>query len=143
MSRQRTAWLVAILLVALSVWATRDGRAEPPSRPTLAAVVGAPLGAPQYEPSTPLRRLWKRARLYWSYFTMPIPNQMATSYDGQAWTYPVTVAPDYAPPEGSPLRCRSEAEWLSCTGTASGWRYHLGGPRGGGEGAFVAERVGR
>lgn len=113
---------VAVVAAVLVYSATRP--APRPLSAEVASLVGAPLSEPQLHRSGWFRNPWRTVRAWWTYYTLPVPNQMFMAPPDGSWTYTFESDPPFSPPPSSPLRCQRQDDWgVSCRAEGAGWTY--------------------
>ena len=128
-------------IAGIALYGAWDERRHRPDAEAMAALVGVPLGEPAFS-STSLLHGWRqKARAWWVYYTLPIPNQMVLFEPGDTWAYPFRAAPPFAPPPGSPLTCEPSGAETVCRAEApGGWTYAVRYDPGGAAGTLTARR---
>ena len=105
--------------------ASCDRSDRQPTTADMEALVGTSLSAPEYQSSSLLSRWRDVVRVWWTYFTLPIPNQMAMRFEGDVWFYSFAADSTYVPPAGSPLEPSGPDDPWWQAETDDGWRYHV------------------
>ena len=130
---------VVVALVAVTLYAAWDARHHRPDRVEMEALVGVPLGEPTFWSTRGLHRWRRTLRVWWTYYTLPIPNQMALWVPEDTWTYPFGAAPPFAPPPDSPLVCERGGAGTVCEAEGpGGWSYRVAYDRARARGALTA-----
>ena len=123
---RRSVWIAGGVVAAATVYVL--ARPAPTERlpPTseVEALVGVPLSEPELYTSGGFGGLWQTVRTWWTYYTLPIPNQMVMAPPDGSWLYTFSTAPPFSPPATSSLQCDRQNEWgASCQAEGAGWLY--------------------
>ena len=134
------------LLAVVGFLVTRDNGHFQPETAEMEALAGRPLEEPTYASSSLLTRWTAKARAWWTYWTAPLPNQMAMYTRGDVWMYGFAAPEAYRPPETSGLACHGGGEFpLVCESTepTGRWVYTIEFDAATGRGTLTAQLLPR
>jgi len=145
--RRRWPWIVAVSAAALAialVVITRDNRHLEPVKAEMEALVGAHLAGPDYISSSTLSRWKATARIWYIYWTMPLPNSMVVRPQEDSWIYTFEAPEAFRPAATDLLACHGgDAFPLTCESfeVVDGWVYTVEFDADTGRGTFTARLV--